>query len=57
MLTELDIEALLVDEEAADKAWGAWDKGEIDDQVAWLAWLLIWLNIKQFDHSSTTLRS
>jgi hypothetical protein len=35
MLTEIYIEALLVDEELADQAW---DKGEIDDQVAWFAW-------------------
>ncbi len=56
MLTEIYIEALLVNEELADQGWGAWDKGEIDDQVAWLAWLLIWLNIKQPDLSSTRLR-
>jgi len=36
MLTELYISALLVDEELADQAWEAWDKGEIDDQVALL---------------------
>ncbi len=29
---------LLVDEELTDQVWEAWDKGEIDDQVAWLAW-------------------
>ncbi len=34
MLTEIYIEALLVDEELADQVWEAWDKGEIDDQVA-----------------------
>ncbi len=34
MLTEIYIEALLVDEELADLVWEAWDKGEIDDQVA-----------------------
>ncbi len=38
MLTEIYIEALLVDAELADEIW---DKGEIDDQVAWLAWDLI----------------
>ena len=38
MLTELYVEALLADEELADQVWEAWDKGEIDDQVAWLAW-------------------
>ena len=36
MLTEIYIEALLVDE-----VWKAWDAGEIDDQVAWLTWWLI----------------
>ena len=35
------IEAQLVNEELADQVWEAWDKGEIDDQVAWLAWDLI----------------
>ncbi len=38
MLTEIYIEALLVDEELADQAW---DAGETDDQLAWLAWWLI----------------
>ncbi len=41
MLTEIYIEALFVDEELADQVWEAWDKGEIDDQVAWLGWWLI----------------
>ena len=40
-MLEIYIEALLVDEELADQVWEAWDKGEIDDQVAWLAWKLI----------------
>ena len=34
--TEVYIEALLVDEELAGQVWDAWDKGEIDDQMAWL---------------------
>ncbi len=38
MLTEINIEALLVDEVLADQVWKAWDMGEIDDQVVWLAW-------------------
>jgi hypothetical protein len=38
MLTEIYIEALLVDEDLADQVWEAWDKGEIDDQGAWVAW-------------------
>ena len=38
MLTDIYIEALLVDEELADQVWGAWDKGEIDDMGALLTW-------------------
>jgi hypothetical protein len=42
MLTRLYIEALQVDEVLADQVWEAWDKGEIDDQVASLAsWVII----------------
>ncbi len=56
MLTEIYIEALLVDEELADQVWEAWDAGGIDDLMAWLAWWLIALIVKQCDQSSTTLR-
>ena len=38
MLTETYIEALLVEKELADQVW---DNGEIDDQVACIAWMLI----------------
>ena len=41
MLTQIYTEALLVDEELADQIYEAWDKGEIDDQAAWLAWMMI----------------
>ncbi len=41
MLTEIYIEALLVDEELADQVWGAWDKGEISDKDALFAWLIV----------------
>ncbi len=41
MLTELYIEALLVDEELADQVWEAWDKGEIDETIAVLAWRIM----------------
>ncbi len=41
MLTELYIEALLVDEVQADLVWEAWDGGEIDNELAALAWLLL----------------
>ncbi len=32
MLTEIYIEALLVDQELADQVWEAWDTGEIVDK-------------------------
>ncbi len=38
MLTEIYIEALLVDEELADQVWEAWDAWEIDDLIALRAW-------------------
>ena len=51
MLIEAYIEALLVDEELADMVWEDWDKGEIDDDIAWLAW---WLAIKYQDVGDMT---
>ncbi len=41
MLTEIYIEALLVDEELADQVWDAWDAGDADDETACIAWMLI----------------
>ncbi len=41
MLTELYIEALLVDEELADQVWEAWDAENLDDGAACIAWMLI----------------
>ncbi len=41
MLTEIYIEALLVDEELADQVWEAWHEGETDDETASIAWSLI----------------
>ena len=41
MLTEIYLEALLVDEKLADQVWEAWDKREIDDELAISAWSLI----------------
>jgi len=38
MLTEIYIEALLVNEELADQAW---DAGEIEDEAVCIAWMLI----------------
>ncbi len=44
MLTEIYIEALLVDEELADQVWEAWSVGEIDDLIALRArwWIVRW---------------
>ena len=41
MLTEIYIEALLVDEELADQVWYTWDAGEISDAVAAWTWWTI----------------
>ena len=41
MLTEIYIEALLIDEELADMVWEAWDEGEADDATICIAWMLI----------------
>jgi len=41
MLTEIYIEALLVDEELADQVWEAWDGGKISDlEAVWYWWLI-----------------
>jgi len=41
MLTEIYIEALLVDEELADQVWEAWDAGKLNNVAACIAWMLI----------------
>ena len=41
MLTEIYIEALLVDEEMADQVWEAWFVGDFSDRTAFLAWWLL----------------
>ena len=41
MLTEIYIEAVIVDEELADLVWEVWDAAELDDETAWIAWMLI----------------
>ncbi len=41
MLTEIYIEALLVDKELADQVWECWQYGKISDVVACTAWMLI----------------
>ena len=41
MLTEIYIEALLVDEELADQVWELWHAGLISDELACIAWILV----------------
>ncbi len=41
MLTEIYIEALLVDEELADQVWGLWNAGVITDDLAAWAWCIL----------------
>ncbi len=41
MLTEIYIEALLVDEELADQVWAAWINGSMSNAQAALAWWLV----------------
>ena len=41
MLTEIYIEALLINEVLADQVWEAWDAGELNDAAACIAWMLI----------------
>ena len=41
MLTEVYIEALLVDEGLADMVWEAWDAGFIPGKLAAIAWSMI----------------
>jgi hypothetical protein len=39
--THIYIEALLVDEEAADQVWEAWDARTLNNGAACIAWMLI----------------
>ncbi len=41
MLTEIYIEALLIDGELADQVWRAWDAENLTDGAAGIVWLLI----------------
>ena len=41
MLTEIYIEALLANEDLADQVWEAWDRREIDEAIACVAWMII----------------
>ena len=39
MLTDLYIDALLVDENLADQVWELWDAGLISNTVALIGWI------------------
>ena len=41
MLTEIYIEALLVDEELADQVWELWNAGVITVDLATVAWCIL----------------
>jgi hypothetical protein len=41
MLTEIYIEALLVDEDLADQVYELWDAGVIGDELAAVAWSIM----------------
>ena len=41
MLTEIYIEALLVDEDLADQVWQLWDAEIITDNLAEIAWCIL----------------
>ena len=55
MLTEIYIEALLVDEELADQVWEAWNAGAISDELADLAWWCIF--IAEIERGSDSTKS
>ena len=44
MFTELYVEALLVDEYLADLVWELWNAGIITDEVAAMAWWVLFVN-------------
>ena len=48
MLTEIYIEALLVDKQLADQVWYMWNADVIDDSTAWLAWWLLYKQLKPY---------
>lgn len=41
MLTQLYMEALLVDERLADAMWELWDAGLISNTVALIGWIFV----------------
>ena len=47
MLTEIYIEALLVDEDLADQVWEVWNTRVIADDLAILAWAILAVHASQ----------
>lgn len=41
MLTEIYLEALLVDEDVADQVWELWNGGFISNEMAPIAWFIL----------------
>ncbi len=50
MLTEIYIEALLVDEVLADQVWEAWIAEKLTDGAAYIAWLLVAGSVSRRNH-------
>ena len=45
MLSEVYIEALLVDEDLADRVWVLWNAGVITDDLAVTAWAILAIRV------------
>ena len=45
MLTEIYIEALLIDEDLADQVWELWDTGIITDDLAAIVWAILAIRV------------
>ena len=41
MLTDLYVDALLIDSRLAEQVWSLWDAGLISDDLAAIAWWLV----------------
>ena len=52
MLTEIYIEALLVNEDLADQVWELWDAGIISEELAAIAWLQVGCSLDKFSCQS-----
>ncbi len=57
MLTEIYVEALLVDEDLADQVWELWNVGVIPDDLAAHAWWMITLPCVKLSEYQARLRN